>query len=380
MDPFDQYLFEELAEQYSHSDLSPDDYEELYTRMCNLDHLPEVRPYLLTMRFFGWGTASERDAVLAELKESLGADSEILEGLYYDLLLYEDITNRNALDQLEQMIEHGYTNIYTKERSFVPEIDCDDEEPESEDAFDEDFEEEEPDDVIVDHITFECDPYKGSTFTAGDTDYLSAKVYIKPVSCKRHIKVRSQIYLGDEAFSKVFTNEYDIDPGTRWFRTDGWGNTKYTCYSGNTYRWLVEIDGGDPYGQDFYMKSGKLDRAGAVVNDVKTFASKASGALEKDRSDYRSSFTGSTLEYVYFKFLIDSPGVHKNVQVFLKITYLEDQSIFWDNYIIHHLDDDTVAFWTGVGYRTPGSWKKGLYQYTASVANGPKFEGMFTVS
>lgn len=70
MDIFDQYIFEELTEQYAKSEPS-EDYEELYQRFCNIDYLPEVKPYLLTMRFFGLGIAPEKDATLNELKNSL---------------------------------------------------------------------------------------------------------------------------------------------------------------------------------------------------------------------------------------------------------------------------------------------------------------------
>ena len=60
MDIFDQYLFEELTTQYARQGLSLDDYEELYQRFCSMDHLPEARPYIWTMRFFGLGTAPEK--------------------------------------------------------------------------------------------------------------------------------------------------------------------------------------------------------------------------------------------------------------------------------------------------------------------------------
>ena len=87
MDLFDQYLYEELTTQYARPGLSADDYEELYQRFCNMDYLAEVKPYLLTMRFFGLGTAAEKDTVLSELKAMLNEDDCMLKGLYYDLLL-----------------------------------------------------------------------------------------------------------------------------------------------------------------------------------------------------------------------------------------------------------------------------------------------------
>ena len=119
MDIFDQCLFEELTTQYSKSGLSADDYEELYMRFCNIDHLDEVRPYLMTMRFFGLGTASEKDTVLSELKAMLNEDDCMLKGLYYDLLLSENSNNTDAIVNLRRMVDEGYTNKFTKEKSHI---------------------------------------------------------------------------------------------------------------------------------------------------------------------------------------------------------------------------------------------------------------------
>ena len=63
----------------------------------------------------------------------------------------------------------------------------------------------------------------GIYFTADDIDYLNAKVYIKPFIGKKHIKVRSQIFLNNKSFSDPFYDEYDIDSNTRWIRTAGVG-------------------------------------------------------------------------------------------------------------------------------------------------------------
>ena len=86
MDAFDKYLYEELVTLYERQDLSDDDYEELYQRFCGIDYLEEVYPYLLTMRFWGLGTESEKENVLSELKEHMDENNYILNGLYYDLL------------------------------------------------------------------------------------------------------------------------------------------------------------------------------------------------------------------------------------------------------------------------------------------------------
>lgn len=58
MDIFDQYIYEELVSEYERYDLTDDDYEELYMRFCNLDHLEEDKPYLFVMRCLGRGISS----------------------------------------------------------------------------------------------------------------------------------------------------------------------------------------------------------------------------------------------------------------------------------------------------------------------------------
>lgn len=56
-------------------------------------------------------------------------------------------------------------------------------------------------DVVVDYISFECNGYSGLYFNAGDIEYLSAKFYIKPFYNRKHIKVRTQIFLEGEPFT-----------------------------------------------------------------------------------------------------------------------------------------------------------------------------------
>lgn len=379
MDIFDQYLYEELKTQYARSGLSADDYEELYQRFCNIDYLAEVKPYLLTMRFFGLGTAAEKDTVLSELKAMLNEDGCMLKGLYYDLLLSENSNNTDAIVNLRRMVDEGYTNKFTKEKSHIEKATAPSEVSASQKNTTVKESTQIDEDVAVDYITFECNGFNGLYFTAGDVDYLYAKVFIKPFHGKKHIKVRSQIFLDGDAFTKVFSNEYDIDSDTRWFKTQGWGNTNFNCYRNNIYQWVIEIDGKTTFSQEFRMYNGKLNKSGPKVNDVKLFASKSSGALEADRDNYKTTFDGKTLEYIYFKFLMDPPGEDMNVQVYIKVTYLEDNSVFRDKYFLQQLNDNTIACWDGIGFSKAGKWKKGLYQYSVHIGTGTKYEGSFTV-
>ncbi len=81
MDIFDQYLFEELTTQYAQSDLTANDYEELYMRFCNMNHLDEVQPYLMTVRYFGLDTVLEKKAVLSEFHTKLSEHDYMLKGV-----------------------------------------------------------------------------------------------------------------------------------------------------------------------------------------------------------------------------------------------------------------------------------------------------------
>lgn len=379
MDIFDKYLLEELTTQYAKADLTANDYEELYMRFCAMDYLDEVQPYLLTMRYFGWGVPAQRTEVLSQLKEKASKGDSVLKGLYYDLLLSENNNDAEALENLRRMVQAGYTNIFTKEKTHIEEANPPEPETKIQPDSDPTLAETADEDVVVDYITFECNDYSGIYFTAGDVDYLAAKIYIKPIHGKKHVKIRSQIFLDEDAFSKVFSDEYDISPKTRWVKTQGWGNKNYTCYRDNIYTWVIEIDGKTTFSQKFRMYGGRLNQIGPHIKDVRLFASKASGALEADRELYKTAFDGNTLEYIYFKFIMDPPGEDMNVQIFLKVTYLEDNSVFRDKYFLQQLDEDTNACWWGIGFSKAGKWKKGLYQYSARIGAKTTFEGTFTI-
>lgn len=115
------------------------------------------------------------------------------------------------------------------------------------------------------------------------------------------------------------------------------------------------------------------------IKDIRLFASKSTGALEKDRENYRTNFDAASLEYLYFKLFMDEPGTDMTVQIFTKITYLEDNSVFENSYLLQPLQSNTISCWYGVGFSQPGQWKKGLYQYEIQVGSGPKHVENFTV-
>lgn len=118
MNTFDQYLFEELVSEYGRSGLTDDDCEDLYIRFCNLNHLEEVKPYLLVMRYLGLGTIAEPNAALNELGEIM-EDNVELTGLYNDLKLCTNPNNTGAIVELRRSIEDGYRGKYLKSRSNI---------------------------------------------------------------------------------------------------------------------------------------------------------------------------------------------------------------------------------------------------------------------
>ena len=195
-------------------------------------------------------------------------------------------------------------------------------------------------------MRFEGCGYSGLFFTSGDIDYLNAKVFIEPMKATRKISIRSQIFAGDDAFSKVFSDEITLKPGDTWFTTTGWGNKNYNCYGNRTYQWRVEIDGADVYCQDFRFYTGTIDKYGIPVKNVVLFASKASGAVEKDWNNYSTTFDSNTLEYVYFKLLFNQQGQEKNFQVHIKVDNLENGTEFYNGTSLFHIESNWDNSWT----------------------------------
>ena len=123
MDIFDQYLLKELATEYGRSGLTNDDYEILYARFCNLNHLEDAKPYLYVMRYFGLGTVAEPGIVLDELKE-IKDNGVVFRGLFYDLRLCSDSNNRGLLEELRGAVDLGYDSTYLKDKSNVDRTKC----------------------------------------------------------------------------------------------------------------------------------------------------------------------------------------------------------------------------------------------------------------
>jgi uncharacterized Zn-finger protein len=57
--------------------------------------------------------------VLTELADVLSGVDYVLKGLYYDLLLSEKSDDPQVRINLHQMVQKGYTNIYTKDRTNI---------------------------------------------------------------------------------------------------------------------------------------------------------------------------------------------------------------------------------------------------------------------
>lgn len=385
MDFFEQFMLEELENSYANDNLETYEYQEIYERFTHLDHLEEVKPYLYAMRFLGKGTKAEPDNVLHELENMELSPGSPIKGLYLDIKLVMKKGSSVDIEELNECVDKGYSTKFLRENSYLSTLFSSDEEECDgmyDDNEDTDVDSSKSDEKVkFKSMTFEGCGYSGLYFTSGDIDYLNAKVFIEPVKTTRHLSVKSQIYAGDEPFSKVFSNEYTLKPGDTWFTTLGWGNKNFNCYDNRVYRWVVEFDGdeSDTHSQEFRFYSGKIRQSGVPINDVKLFASKASGALETDLDQYSTSFDRNQLEYIYFRLFINEPGSKTVVQRFLKIVCLDDGSTFYDHVLLQPLEADWVSCWSGVGFKQKGKWKTGLYKYTIRLGTGPVHEGTFTV-
>lgn len=62
--------------------MGKEEWEELFQRFSLIGYLSEAKPYIFAMKFMGWGTESDPDAVLKEI-ENLGDTEDFrLRGLY----------------------------------------------------------------------------------------------------------------------------------------------------------------------------------------------------------------------------------------------------------------------------------------------------------
>lgn len=182
MDFFEQFMFDELEEQYAKDDLTTYDFEDIYERFTHLEHLDEVKPYLYAMCFLGNGTKAEPDKVLQELTYMELPSASPIRGLFLDIKLIMKKGNATDNDALDKCVEAGYSDKYLKKKSSLYTDDAyEDDDDENDDAVIMDDYIEKDEKIIVKNISFEGCWYSGLYFTSGDIDYLYAKVFIEPV-------------------------------------------------------------------------------------------------------------------------------------------------------------------------------------------------------
>ena len=464
MDVFDKYLFDEITQDYDQDDLTTEDYEELYQRFLNLQHIPEVKPYLLAMRFLGNGIKADEENVLIELKESLDDNDTAILGLYYDCILYKNRNDNDAAQKLSELVEKGYSDKYLKEYSHInydeedewdytitcgtcgcrfgiteeenkketvvcpsckTVIDLDDLDEDNgdedeweytitcgtcgcefevteeeynendsvicpscksiidlDDLEDDDGEYDNYEDGDIDFVKmeFESNGITGIYFTSKDVDYLRAEVFFEPVEKPCHISVRSKIVDWDELVSDIIEDDVYLDEGDYSFRTTGWGNDNFDGYSAGWLKWVIEINGDDTYSCEFCICDGIIQEPKLHIDNIKLFASKTTGAREEDMDYCTTNFRGETLEHIYFMVIMENePGFDMYVKFSIKVIFLEDDSIVFDECIMQSLNHDTYACWQSVGYPIPDFWDKGLYKYIVKLGESNEYEGTFTV-
>lgn len=123
MNSLDENLLNEAIFNYSKSDITNEEYEDLYYCFLDLSHIPATEPYLYTMRYMGYGTTAEPKKVMEELQLRLNDKNPSVVGLYYDLFLFEEPDNKNAARMLKENSMNGYTDAYLKNQSHLNMID-----------------------------------------------------------------------------------------------------------------------------------------------------------------------------------------------------------------------------------------------------------------
>ena len=380
MDAFEQYIFDEITKQYAEEGLTEDDYEEIYERFCNIGDLYEVRPCLLTMRFFGWGTEQQGECVLDELRDLTQSGDPIFMGLYNDLLLISGNMDVEVKRKLNEAVASGYSEKYTKNKSHIKEAQKIIKNQEKLIPSIGKTEATNPN-IKITGMSFYSKTYYGKYFSAGDIDYLYATVYIQPENRERKIRVVSQLFNeNDTPYSEVFSNEYTLRPNASSFSTTGWGNKNGNSYSEGWYKWVITIDGTTiHYAEWFKIYSGFLHKEGIPIKDIKLFASGYSEITDADKENYAWAFDKDTLECVYFKVFVNPLEKNMLVQLFIKVIRLEDNTEFRNYYTLRKLDEQTIAFWEGVGFQQKGKWTPGLYKYVIRVGANMEEEGTFSV-
>lgn len=111
--------FDELSALYKKSNLGKIEWEELFQRFSLIDYLPEARPYILAMKFMGWGTEPASDDVLKEMENLADTEDYRLKGLYCDLKLIAGACEESTKEELKRWIDVGYNSEYLKQESRV---------------------------------------------------------------------------------------------------------------------------------------------------------------------------------------------------------------------------------------------------------------------
>lgn len=366
MDYFEQFLYDELTSLYKKEDLTDYDYEELFYRFSSLDHVPEVKPYLLTMRYYGLGTNANPTEVSEELKAFLTSDNTALKGLYYDFLLQNDPENLDAVQKMVDLVSDGYSDTYTKKWSALHKISVKGETVESSPKNTQDDSK-----IKITNMYFKCGNYSGWRFPNRSVDYLACMIYFEPINCNKHITVESQIFRKGKEYSKVFYSEFDITPGARWIKTHGWGNTNFNSYSAGEYLWKIKISDGTTRQEKFVIYDGLEDVNGFPLSEVKIFSK------DVNNKNYGSSFALGDINNIFFEMYFSTLTERKIVTNYVKVTRNEDNAVFVNTSLLCQIGSGSSSRW----YAPPikKQWERGLYSYKVSLGKAYEYEGTFSI-
>ena len=411
MDRFYAILLKQQTEKYARTDLTQEDYEDIYYELTTME-LPEAQPWILAMTYLGLGTGADPEGVLARLAQAPKGDVQ-LQGLYCDLQLLKDEGSEVLLAQLRQLEEQGFTAAYLKERShakngFRPEWRPQPEkEPESEPEPEEEPEEEPPKELTPPEIREMAvigDTREDSTtgpFITGEISYMRAGIRIDPLPEDRTLHITNRILDEDgKPFSKVFEEDIKLKAGREILFTTGWGNKSFNGYPAGKYCWEIDIDG-IKGSTKFEFHDPQNDTAKLMAADPYLTVNGECIFGHDGTAFPLDGNTGFGFGLTYTKELRKSYPSAKH-------RLIHDVALGWgERYVsvhavVRHVDADKtllnktlwidanegrqvgsgsdVVYITVIGdFEDENGLEKGLYEYSVSLGNGPALKGTFTV-
>ena len=355
-----------IIKKYEAMDINNKDQAELYKMVSLKKDNKEIIPYYYTMKYLGLGVSPKKDA-LKELKKIIGKKDYILGGLYYDLLLFERDDPR-IYDRLLKLEEKGYTNVYLKELTHLPNKQS---KPyASQDDFD-----------LIDYLFVGkakhplMESYEGTEFTA-DFDSIKASMWLDVINGGSWVKIVSQIFKDNTAYSDEYVDEFILDE----FEFDYETSPIKLPEEPGVYEWRLTINGIEK-SNEFTIYPGKIDPFGIDITSLKTYdlSSEEWFKGKYNRRPFTEEFDQTNLEYVCSEASFKPLDEPKNIRIYIRVINTDTREEITKLEDIIHLDAGQDSIYVYLYSNSPGKWQRGHYQYTLSFYGGNSFTGTFRV-